>query len=96
MNRSGIVAAWAVGLGIVTWRSVAKQHRPPMPGQYLGVSGLFVALALLADYPPATGLATALAWGVDLAALLQVLPGTQAAAPAPAPGQPRTGTNPRA
>lgn len=64
-----------------------------MPGQYLGVSGLFVLLALLADYPPATGLATALAWGVDLAALLQVLPGTKAPQAA---GQPQTGTKPKA
>ncbi len=95
MNRSGIVAAWAAGLGIVTWHSLAKSHRPPMPGQYLGVSGLFVLLAVLADYPPATGVATALAIGVDIAALLQVLPGTGAPA-AQAPGQPQTGTKPKA
>jgi hypothetical protein len=96
-GRAGITLAWATGLGIVAWRSVTKQHRPPMPGQLLAVSGLFVLLAALAEYEPAVPLATTLAFGVDLAAFLQILPGTQAGgAPKQAAGQPQTGTKPTA
>lgn len=96
-GRAGITMAWAAGLGIVAWRSVVKQHRPPMPGQLLAVSGLFVLLGAMAEYEPAAPLATALALGVDLAAFLQILPGTQAGgAPKQAAGQPQTGTKPKA
>jgi hypothetical protein len=95
-SRSGITAAWAVGIGIVTWRSVSRQHHAPFPGQLLAVSGLFALLGVIADYEPAAGTATLIAWGVDVAALLQVLPGTKLPnAPEPAPA-PKTGTHPKA
>ncbi len=81
----GLLAAWLVGEGIVTWRWF-KQGAPPPPGSLLAVSGFFALLALLAIHPPARGAATALAVGIDIAALLQVLPGTTA--PAHAAGWP--------
>jgi hypothetical protein len=69
---SGITIAWAIGLGIIGWRTVNREHRPPMPGQLLGASGFFVLCAVLAEYPPARTAATLLAFGIDIAAYLEV------------------------
>jgi hypothetical protein len=81
----GILIAWLAGEGIVTWRWF-KQGAPPPPGALLAVSGFFALLAVLAVHPPARGVATALGAGIDIAALLQILPGTKA--PAKAHGWP--------
>jgi len=64
----GLLAAWLVGEGIVGWRWF-KQGAPPPPGSLLAVSGFFALLAVLAIHPPARGVATALAVGIDIAAL---------------------------
>lgn len=69
-----LVIAWLIGEGIVTYRW-AKAGAPPTPGTLAAASGFFVLTAILAEYQPARGLATLLAFGVDIAALLQVLPG---------------------
>jgi len=42
-----------------------------MPGTLLASSGFFALLAVLAEYEPARPAATALAFGLDLAAFLQ-------------------------
>jgi hypothetical protein len=53
---------------------------------------LFALLAVLAEYEPARAAATAMAFGLDLAVLMQVLPGTKAVKvpqpQAPAGGKP--------
>jgi hypothetical protein len=72
----GVILAWAAGMGIITWRSVVKEHRPPVPGQMLAATGLFAGLAVLAEYQPAAAAATLFAAGVDVAVLMQVLPGS--------------------
>ena len=72
--RGGLVAAWLFGTAIVIWRDVHVQHRIPAPGQLIGIGALFAGLAAVAEYTPAAGLATAVAWGLDVAALLDVLP----------------------
>lgn len=64
----GIVTAWLVGEGIVSYRAVKQNGGPPVPGALLATSGLFVLLALLAQAQQARFLATALAWGFDIAA----------------------------
>lgn len=79
----GIILAWLIGEGIIVYRSVAKQHAPPVPGALLSTSGMFILLAVLAEYDKATFLATALAFGVDIAALLNLW-GTGGGTPAPA------------
>lgn len=90
----GIILAWLAGEGIITWRSVTKDHKPPIPGDLLAATGLFAVLALIAEYQPARGVATLFAFGIDIAVLMQVLPGsnvnaksTGAAAKAPAAPQ---------
>lgn len=71
----GFAAAWILGEAIVIWREVHNSHRLPVPGQLLGVTGLFAALALIADTSPAARpVVTLLGWGLDVAGLLNVLP----------------------
>ncbi len=64
--------AWAVGEGIIVWRWV-KNGAPPTPGALLLPSALFLGLAVLAEYQPARGAATAFAWAVDAAVLVQLV-----------------------
>jgi hypothetical protein len=72
----GLVLAWMIGEGLITWRSVSEQHMPPSPRQLLFASILFAGLGVVAEYAPARTVATAFAFGVDLAVLLKVLPGS--------------------
>jgi hypothetical protein len=75
VNYRGLVAAWLVGEGIIIWRMVHKDHRLPVPGALLGVSALFAGLALTADvFPSSAQLVTMAAWGLDVAAFMNVLP----------------------
>jgi hypothetical protein len=82
---AGITLAWLIGETIIVWRSVAKNHRPPMPGELLGSSVFFALLAMLAEYPPARTTATLMAFGVDIAAWLQAPLVTSPAAAASSP-----------
>jgi hypothetical protein len=66
------IAAWLVGEGIIVYRSVKNQKAPPGPGQLLLSSGVFVMLALLAEVRSARSLAVTLAWGFDIAALMNL------------------------
>jgi hypothetical protein len=68
----GFVLAWAVGEGIVVYRWV-KLKAPPTPGALLLSSGLFAALAVVGQAQAARTAATAAAWALDLAILLQVV-----------------------
>lgn len=70
----GLVLAWAVGLGILSWRTAQQYHKPPVPGRLLGASVVFVVLALIAEYEPARRAAVLAAWGFDLAVFFQAGP----------------------
>lgn len=74
MSR-GILLAWLAGMGLVTWRGVAKYKKPVPPGQYLAASGVYAMLGLVAEWQPAAPVAALMAWGFDLAVFLDVLPG---------------------
>jgi hypothetical protein len=77
--EKAILAAWVTGLGLLTWRELQlSPWRPPPPGRYAAASGLYVLLGLTANWQPAAGPAAMVAWGFDLALLLQVLPETVA------------------
>jgi len=69
-----IVLAWLAGYGIIAYRTIHDDRRPPMPGQLLAASGVFIGCALLGEAPGAAGLAAAMAWGFDLAAFLNLAP----------------------
>ena len=82
---AGITLAWLIGEAIIITRQISRDHHPPVPGTLLASSGLFALLAILAEYPPARPAATLLAFGVDIAAWLQmpyITPGGAAKAPA--------------
>jgi hypothetical protein len=64
--------AWIVGEGLIVWRW-AKHGAPPTPGALLLPSMFYLGLAVLAEYEPARTAATGLAWGLDIAVLLQVV-----------------------
>lgn len=68
----GFVLAWFAGESIVIYRWM-KLKAPPTPGALLLSSGLFAALAVVAQSQPARMTATVAAWGLDLAILLQVV-----------------------
>ena len=71
----GFVAAWLTAEGIVIYRQVKVSHKPPVPGQMLGVTILFLALAVVADISPAARPVVTLgAWGLNLAGILQLWP----------------------
>lgn len=96
-SQDGILAAWAVGEGIIIYRIIAREHRAPVPGELLGSSGAFVLLGLLGTFQPA--LAVSLAVGLDMAAFLNLagsgvigtaLSGPSSVAHAPAASTPTT------
>lgn len=79
----GITVAWLIGEAIIIYRQVAREHHPPVPGTLLASSGFFALCALLAEYAPARPAATLLAFGIDVAAYLEV----PIVAPAPVKAQ---------
>ena len=90
MGRQALTAAWLFGMGLITYRNIARNHQPPIPGQLLAASGFFALLALAAEYPPASTAAALTGWGVDLAALMNLLPGSLAGPAANAKTPPKT------
>jgi hypothetical protein len=68
----GLVLAWLAGESIVVYRWW-KVKAPPPPGALALSSGLFLGLAVIAQYQPARTVATVTAWALDLAILLQVI-----------------------
>lgn len=72
MNSGPLTMAWLTGEGIIVYRTVTKQKRPPLPGELLATSGIFLLLGLLSE--ASTELATALAWGFDFAAFMNLAP----------------------
>src|SRR5215472_5982964 len=70
----GIVTAWLVGEGIIFWRSWKQSRSFPVPGQLVAASFIFILLGLMAESQKARPLAVTMAWGFNIAALLNVLP----------------------
>lgn len=71
---NGIILAWLAGEGMVIYRSMKTNHRPPMPGQLMGSSAVFLVCGLLASAPGAGFLGAALAWGFDIALFMNLAP----------------------
>lgn len=75
------ILAWFSGEAIITYRAVKEQHMPPSPRQLLVASGLYIGLAVLGEYQPARAVVTAFGWAINVAVLMQVLPGGTDAVP---------------
>jgi uncharacterized YccA/Bax inhibitor family protein len=73
--KAGILAAWLAGEALVIWRIVHRDHALPAPGVLLGISGLFLAGALIAEWmPKSESLVMVTLVGLDVAALMNALP----------------------
>ena len=83
---SGIILAWLVGEGIITYRVVTQDHHPPLPSQILASSGFFVIAGIIAEANNTLG--TLLAVGVDAAAALSLFRARAAAKAAQASAPP--------
>ena len=87
----GVIITWLIAEGIISYRAVKVNHSPPIPGQLLATSGLFVMLAILAEAPGAAGLATGIGAGLDIAGFMHLFGLGGPAAPSTAgvgtPGQ---------
>ena len=74
MGEGGFAAAWLLGTAIGVYRQVTRSHRMPVPGNILALQAFFAALALIGDViPPARRVTVLLAWGLDIAGILQLL-----------------------
>lgn len=80
---NGLIVAWMVGQGIIVYRAVKINNRPPLPAELLASSGAFVLLGILHEWQPQ--LATMTAVGLDIAAFMGLFdPKAPAWPPAPA------------
>lgn len=79
----------------MTVREVRTYRKPVPPGRYLGASGVFAALGLLAEWAPARTPAIMAAWAFDLAVLFQAGPASIVGAITPKAGTGGGNTQPR-
>lgn len=70
----GLLSAWAVEAGIVTWRAFKRDGRAPLPSEFVAVFVLFGALGLLAEVPNMKGTAAVTGWGIVLASAFSLVP----------------------
>lgn len=70
------VLAWLVGESIIVYRTAKQYKAPPGPGQLLLSSGLFGILSLIAESEKGRLPATIMAWGIDVAAFMNLYPST--------------------
>ena len=88
----GLFGAWFVEGSIITWRSFTREHRPPLPSEFVAS---FVIFGLLGLAPPAAKpAATALGWGLVVATVLRLGPAdfNQAGAGIAGRSRPRSAT----
>lgn len=95
---------WVAALGITGWREVRASGHIPVPAALLGVTLLYAGLSVITEIVPGAARPVLLAaWGLNVAGLLNILPGglyqqvsaaqkTEAAAGAAPAGKPVTGT----
>lgn len=69
-SQQGVIGTWLVAEGIIVYRVISRQHRPPIPGELLATSGLFLLLGLLAIGAPS--LAVTMGVGIDIAAFMNL------------------------
>lgn len=70
------VLAWLTGETIIIYRTAKTYKAPPGPGQLLLSSGLFALLSLIAESEKGRTPATLFAWGINLAAFMNLYPST--------------------
>lgn len=90
----GVLTAWLVEIGIVTWRDITKPTPTnnvaglPIPSDYLATFVVFGSLAALSEVQAARTTASLAAWGFVLATVLNVVDPTDLIG-----GKPKATTN---
>lgn len=65
---AGVSSAWAVEVGIISVRDLAKEKRPPLPSELLSSFIVFGGLSMLSVVAPAP--AGLVAWGLVVATVV--------------------------
>ncbi len=60
---------WMAELGIMGWRTISKEKRPPLPSELLATFVIFGGFSLI----PNQRLRSTLGWGIVVASLLNLL-----------------------
>lgn len=80
---NGVVLPWLAEIGIISWRTVKQDGRPPLPSEIVATFIVFGSISLLANSQPQ--LASALGWGFVIATAVNVWDTTS--------GKPKAGTD---
>jgi hypothetical protein len=59
---SGLLSAWLVSMGILSWKQVTQEHEPPVPGSLVAVSLVFALLGIVGEWN--SGVAALTGWGL--------------------------------
>ncbi len=59
---------WMAEIGLISWRTVSKEKRPPLPSELLATFVIFGAFSLVSVSQPEIG--SVLGWGIVVATLL--------------------------
>lgn len=70
---TGLLSAWMVEAGIVTWRAFKRDNRPPLPSDFVAMFVVYGTLGIVAEVPHAQSTATAIGWGIVLATALNIV-----------------------
>lgn len=68
-----VIMAWLAEVGIITWRSVKSDSRPPLPSELLATFIAFGSLSLLANSANFEKSANLIAGGLVLATFLKLI-----------------------
>jgi hypothetical protein len=75
---------WLAEIGLITYRDMKAEKRPPLPSELVSVFVVFGAFTLVSKASP--GIASALGWGIVLATGMQVFGAINSSAIAKATG----------
>lgn len=73
---SGLLLAWGVEAGVVTWRAFKRDARPPLPSELVATFVIFGALGIAAEAPQLRTPAAVMGWGIVIATALNLGPAT--------------------
>lgn len=72
-----ITIAWLAEVGIITWRGVKNDKRPPIPSELLSTFVVFGGLTLFGGNPTMSRGANLVAWGLVLATFMNFVDPTK-------------------
>lgn len=61
----GVMSAWLVAMGVVSWDQITQDHEAPVPGRLVSVSLLYALLGIVGEWN--SGVAALTGWGLVVA-----------------------------